>query len=254
MLNSSMAFRVIARLDVKPPHLVKGVHMEGLRKVGEPGEFARAYYLQGADEINYQDIVASLYQRNGIGDLVTTTAQRVFVPITVGGGLRTVTDAAQMVRNGADKVCINTAVINSPRLVTDVGNLLGSQALVVGIEAKRLNGTWIAMTDCGREHTGMNAIEWANQVEALGAGEILLTSIDQEGTLTGFDLDLIAAVRNVTRLPIIAHGGAGHPSDAVKAFNAGASAIAIASVLHYGKHTISDFKTALRDAGIEVRM
>jgi cyclase len=254
MLNFTMVFRVIARLDVKPPHLVKGVHMEGLRKVGEPGEFARAYYLQGADEINYQDIVASLYGRNGIGDLVSTTAKSVFVPITVGGGLRTVSDAAQMVRNGADKVCINTAVINSPNLATDVGNLLGSQALVVGIEAKKLNGTWIAMTDCGREHTGKNVFEWAEKVEELGAGEILLTSIDQEGTFAGFDLNLIASVRNVTRLPIIAHGGAGHPSDALKALDAGANAIAIASVLHYGRYTIMDFKETLHSAGIEVRI
>lgn len=253
MLNFSMVFRVIARLDVKPPHLVKGVHMEGLRKVGEPGDFARAYYLQGADEINYQDIVASLYQRNGIGNLVTTTAQSIFVPITVGGGLRTISDAAQMIRNGADKVCINTAVITSPGLVTSVGNLLGSQAMVVGIEAKKWNGTWVAMTDCGREHTGKNVMEWARTVEELGAGEILLTSIDQEGTQTGFDLDLIASVRNVTRLPIIAHGGAGHPSDAIKAFDSGANAICIASVLHYGRHSIFDFKETLLSAGIEVR-
>jgi cyclase len=228
--------------------------MEGLRKIGVPEEFARTYYHEGADEIIYQDIVASLYARNGISDLVTVTAKSVFVPITVGGGLRSVADAAQMVRNGADKVCINTAVIHEPELITAIGRLLGSQALVVGIEAKKLNGTWTAMTDCGREHTRKNVVEWARQVEELGAGEILLTSIDREGTLTGFDLDLLSAVRNVTRLPIVAHGGAGHPSDAVKAFDAGASAIAIASALHHGHYTISKFKEALHNAGIEVRI
>ena len=249
-----MAFRVIARLDVKPPRLVKGVHMEGLRKIGDPSEFARSYYGQGADEINYQDIVASLYGRNGIGELVTSTAENIFVPITVGGGIRSIHDAAQMIRNGADKICLNTTAIKTPSLITGIAGLLGSQAVVVGIEAKRLNGTWTAMTDCGREHTGRDVVKWAEEVQNYGAGEILLTSIDQEGTQTGFDTDLIAAVRSVTSLPLIAHGGAGHPLDAIKAFNAGASAVAIASVLHYGKFQVADFKQALHVAGVEVRM
>ena len=228
--------------------------MEGLRKVGDPGEFARAYFDQGADEINYQDIVATLYARNSIGALVTTTAESVFVPITVGGGIRTAKDAAQMVRKGADKICLNTAAVRMPGLIAQIAGLLGSQAVVIGIEAKRLQGTWTAMTDCGREHTGKNVLEWAEQIRDLGAGEILLTSIDQEGTQMGFDTDLITAVRSVTSLPIIAHGGAGHPHDAVKAFNAGASAIAIASVLHYNKYQVVDFKHALHGAGVEVRL
>ena len=248
-----MAFRVLSRLDVKPPFLVKGVHMEGLRKVGDPGEFARRYYEQGSDEIIYQDIVASLYERNSIGSLVTATAERVFVPITVGGGIRTVEGAAQMVRNGADKICLNTAAIRTPALIGKIIRLLGSQAVVIGVEAKRLNGSWTAMTDCGREHTGKNVLEWAEELEDLRAGEILLTSIDQEGTLTGFDTELIRAVRSVTSLPLIAHGGAGHPLDAIRAFEAGASAVAIASVLHYDKFKVSDFKEALDSEGIEVR-
>ena len=253
MLDSSMAFRVIARLDIKPPMLVKGVHMEGLRKMGDPSEFARSYYGQGADEINYQDIVASLYGRNGIGSLVTSTAKSVFVPMSVGGGIRTIHDAARMIRNGADKICINTAAIKTPALITEIAALLGSQAMVVGIESKRLGGTWTAMTDCGREHTGLNVLEWAEQLQDLGAGEILLTSIDQEGTLTGFDTKLIRAVRSVTALPLIAHGGAGQPTDAIRAFEAGASAVAVASVLHYDKFQVADFKEALDEAGIEVR-
>jgi cyclase len=248
-----MAFRVVARLDIKPPALVKGVHMEGLRKLGDPSDFARLYYEQGADEVIYQDIVASLYGRNGIGALVTATAESVFVPITVGGGIRTISDAAQMIRNGADKVCLNTAAIKSSPLITEISQLLGSQAVVIGIEAKRLKGGWTAMTDCGREHTGRDVLDWVMEAQAHGAGEILLTSIDREGTLTGFDIELITAVRGITQLPLIAHGGAGSPADAVKAFDAGASAVAIASAFHYNRFTVSDFKRALLDANIEVR-
>lgn len=249
-----MAFRVIARLDIKPPALVKGIHMEGLRKLGDPSEFARDYYLQGADEVNYQDIVASLYGRNGIGSLVTATAESVFVPITVGGGIRTISDAARMIRNGADKVSLNTAAIRTPTLITEIAQLLGSQAVVIGVEAKRHRGRWTAMTDCGREHTGRDVLEWVKQAEDCGAGEVLLTSIDQEGTLGGFDIELIKAVRAITQLPLIAHGGAGDPDDAVKAYDAGASAIAIASVLHYDRYAVSDFKRALADANVEVRI
>jgi cyclase len=248
-----VVFRVIARLDVKPPMLVKGIHLEGLRRLGDPGEFARIYYEQGADELNYQDIVASLYGRSSIGELVTKTAANVFVPISVGGGIRTKHDASEMIRNGADKICLNTAAINTPSLISDIAGLLGSQAVTIGIEAKFLKGNWIAMTDCGREHTGKDVLDWVEEVQNLGAGEILLTSIDQEGTQEGFDIKLIEAVRSRTLLPVIAHGGAGHPTDAVKAHRAGASAIALASVLHYERFRISDFKDALSFAGIEVR-
>jgi cyclase len=249
-----MAFRVIARLDVKPPSLVKGVHMEGLRKLGEPKDFARRYYEQGADEVMYQDVVASLYGRSGIESLVTATAVSVFVPMTVGGGIGTISEAAQMVRSGADKICINTAAIRSPKLITQIASLLGKQAVVIGIEAKRWNGSWMAMTDCGREHTGRHVLDWVAEAESLGAGEILLTSIDQEGTMSGFDIDLISAVREVTSLPMIAHGGAGEPSDAVKAAHAGASAVGVASALHYERFTVAEAKVALRDAGFEVRL
>ena len=248
-----MAFRVIARLDVKPPNLVKGIHMEGFRKIGDPGNFARVYYEQCADEINYHDIVASLYGRNNIGALVSSTAESVFVPITVGGGIRSVEDAADLVRLGADKISINTAAIRDPSLISRVAKMLGSQAVVIGVEAKRKDAQYLAMTDCGREKTGRKVLNWVVEAQALGAGEILLTSIDREGTKSGFDLELIRQVRAVCSIPIIAHGGAGQPIDAVRAHDAGADGIAVASILHSGQYQVEDFKIALATAGIEVR-
>lgn len=249
-----MAFRVISRLDVKPPHLVKGVHLEGLRRVGDPEKFARRYYEQGSDEVSYQDIVASLYGRSSIADLVSLTAQRSFVPLTVGGGIRTAEDAGLLVRSGADKICINTAAVADPSLIRRVADVLGSQAVVVAVEAKRHMGQWIAMTDCGREHTGRRVIEWSREAEQAGAGEILLTSIDQEGTMGGFDLALIEAVRQVVSIPIVAHGGLGSADDAVLAHDSGADAVAVAAALHLDRVTIQQIKDRLRESGVEVRL
>ena len=248
-----MAFRVIARLDVKPPHLVKGIHLEGLRRIGNPREFAVRYYAQGADEISYQDIVASLYGRNSIVDLVSSTCQQTFVPLTVGGGIRTADDAGRLLRNGADKICVNTAAIAEPSLIGAIANEYGSQAVVVGIEAKRHDAGWLAMTDCGREHTNKNVIQWAVEVERSGAGEILLTSIDHEGTMRGFDLDLINAVRQHVNIPLVAHGGLKDPLDAVRAFNVGADAVAVAAALHSESTTIGEIKECLRLSGVEIR-
>jgi len=227
--------------------------MEGFRKIGDPGDFARLYYDQGADEINYHDIVASLYQRNSIGELVSATAERVFVPITVGGGVRSIADATDLVRLGADKICVNTAAIRDPSLVSDISKMLGSQAVVIGVEAKSKDGNYLVMTDCGRENTGRHVLDWVLEVEALGAGEILLTSIDKEGTKSGFDLELISQVREACSIPIIAHGGAGQPTDALRAHDAGADGVAIATVLHSGQYRVKDFKNTLSSAGIEVR-
>lgn len=249
-----MAFRIIARLDVKPPTLVKGIHMEGFRRIGDPSDFATLYYEQGADEINYHDIVASLYERNSISELVSETAESVFVPITVGGGVRSVANATGLVRLGADKICINTAALRDPSLVSDIAKMLGSQAVVIGVEAKSKNGNYQVMTDCGRENTGRNVLDWVLEAQALGAGEILLTSIDREGTKSGFDLELIGQVRKACSIPIIAHGGAGQPIDAVRAHDAGADGVAVASVLHSGQFRVEDFKSALSSAGIEVRL
>ncbi|HAU1940509.1 TPA: imidazole glycerol phosphate synthase subunit HisF, partial [Legionella pneumophila] len=187
--------RLIARLDIKGPNLIKGVHLEGLRVVGNPNEYAMAYYAQGADELIYMDTVASLYGRNNLSEIVKTTAENVFIPITVGGGIRSVDDAKQLLRCGADKVAINTAATKNPTLISDIARRFGSQCVVLSIEAKRtVDGRWEVMTDNGREHTGMDVVDWARNGEEFGAGEILLTSIDQEGTRKGFDLELVKQV------------------------------------------------------------
>jgi cyclase len=251
---SHLARRLIARLDVKAPNLVKGIHLEGLRVLGDPEEHAVRYYEQGADEIVYMDIVASLYGRNNLADLVERTASRVFVPLTVGGGVRTLDDVSRLLRAGADKVAINTAAVARPALLTEAARAFGAQCIVLSIEAKRRSagGGWEAYTDNGREKTGLDVAEWARRGVELGAGEVLLTSVDQEGTRKGFDLDLLRAVADVP-VPLIACGGAGEPAHLGQAFHAGADAVAIANLLHYKTHTVGELKAALRTAGIEVR-
>lgn len=246
--------RLIARLDVKGPNLIKGIHLEGLRVIGDPQEYARRYYEQGADELVYIDIVASLYGRNSLGDIVSRAARDVFVPLTVGGGLRTVDDVRSMLRAGADKVAINTAAIRRPELITEVAQTFGAQCMVLGIEAKRSGpGKWEAFTDNGREYTGIDVVEWCIQAASLGAGEILLTSVDQEGTRKGFDTALITAVTNAVSIPVIASGGMGNTGHMVDAFSAGADAIAMADVLHYSRLTLPDVRAAAVVAGLAVR-
>lgn len=248
--------RIIGRLDIKAPNLVKGVHLEGLRKLGDPKAFAKKYYEQGIDEIIYMDIVASLYERNSLSELVSETAKDVFVPITVGGGLRSIDDVAQALRSGADKVAINTAAIKSPELITEIAQQFGSQCVVLSIEAKISEDkkSWEALYDNGREHSGYDVIEWAQRGESLGAGEILLTSIDQEGTAKGLDVNLVKAVSSVVDIPVICSGGMGnseHFIDAVK--EGGCDAIASAHVLHYNKLTVSDIRQSALAQDIPVR-
>ncbi|HAU2056498.1 TPA: glycosyl amidation-associated protein WbuZ, partial [Legionella pneumophila] len=227
--------RLIARLDIKGPNLIKGVHLEGLRVVGNPNEYAMAYYAQGADELIYMDTVASLYGRNNLSEIVKTTAENVFIPITVGGGIRSVDDAKQLLRCGADKVAINTAATKNPTLISDIARRFGSQCVVLSIEAKRtVNGRWEVMTDNGREHTGMDVVDWARNGEEFGAGEILLTSIDQEGTRKGFDLELVKQVSSMVSIPVIASGGMGKLEDLTEVVcESKADAVAMADVLHY---------------------
>ena len=249
-----MTFRVISRLDIKPPNLVKGIHLEGLRKIGNPSIFANRYYEAGVDEISYQDIVASLYNQNSIKNLVSTTAESVFVPISVGGGIRSIADATQLIRSGADKVSVNTAAVKRPEFLQELATVFGSQAVTLGIEAKKVSaGDYLVMTDCGREHSGKSVKDWIQEACSFGVGEILLTSIDREGTQRGFDLDLLSMVRALTDLPIIAHGGCGKLSDISDVANEGGDGYAIASVLHYEKLAIGDIKTHLTRAGVEVR-
>jgi cyclase len=247
--------RLIARLDVKNNYLVKGVQLEGLRKMGNPHEFAQRYYEQGADEILYMDIVASLYNRNNLADIVRLTTNDVFVPITVGGGLRGVDDVRSILKMGADKVALNTAAIKNEHIITQVASAFGSQCMVLSIEAKRCRNDegWEAYYDNGREHSGRDVIDWARHGESLGAGEILLTSVDAEGREKGMDIALIKSVSEAVNIPVIASGGCGMPSHIVEAAEAGASAVAIASIIHYGKTDITKLKYEIIQDDIEVR-
>lgn len=247
--------RLIARLDVKGANLVKGIQLEGLRKIGDPNEFAKKYYEAGIDEILYIDIVASLYNRNNLSNIVLNCTQDVFVPLTVGGGIRSLDDVNQLLRCGADKIAINTAAIKRPELIHEVADKFGSQCMVLSIQAKRIaEGKWEAYYDNGREKTGIDVLHWARQGYELGAGEILLTSVDLEGTRKGFDLELVKAVSDIVPIPVIASGGMGKEEDFIQVVNEGhADAVAAASVLHYGNFTISDIKEKAYLSGINIR-
>jgi cyclase len=248
--------RIIARLDIKAPNLIKGVHLEGLRVIGDPAEYALKYYQQGADELIYTDIVASLYERNSLIDLIKTSTQNIFIPITIGGGLRTVSDVEAALRAGADKVAINTAAVKRPEFVQEVANKFGSQCMVLGVEAMSTSkGKWEVYYDNGREKTGIDVKEWCIDSVARGAGEILLTSIDQEGTCKGFDLDLIKTISTCVNVPVIASGGAGSLDDIENVLVSGcADAVAIAHLLHYNKTTVTEIKTKLSNSNISVRV
>ena len=250
-----MKIRFIPRLDIKGPNLIKGINLEGLRVIGDPREFARRYYEQGADELLYVDVVASLYGRNSLHDIVKLTAADVFVPLTVTGGIRSTDDVREMLRAGADKVGINTAATKRPELIREVARKFGSQCMVLSIEARRVApGRWEAYADHGREPTGLDVVEWAQRGVALGAGEILLTSIDREGTREGFDCELVAAVSSCVSVPVIASGGMGKFSDVDDVLRHGlADAVSMADVLHYGRLTLPDIKRAAALAGHEVR-
>ena len=219
-----MKIRLIPRLDIKGPNLIKGIHLEGLRVIGDPQAFARRYYEQGADELLYVDVVASLYGRNSLHDIVKRAASDVFVPLTVTGGLRSIEDVRDVLRSGADKVGINTAATKRPELIREVARKFGSQCMVLSIEAKRVGDGehWEAYADNGRERTGLDVVDWARRGVELGAGEILLTSVDREGTREGFDSALIAAVATAVSVPVIASGGMGRPEDVGDAVNRGA--------------------------------
>lgn len=232
---SDVSVRIIPRLDIKGPNLVKGIHLEGLRVLGKPHYFARHYYENGADELLYMDIVASLYGRNSLMDIVEKTAQEVFIPLTVGGGLRTLDDIKNILRAGADKVAINTAAINRPEFIREASRKFGSSTIVVSIEAiKQPNGTHLAFTDNGRQDTGVDVLEWAVRAAELGAGEIMITSVDQEGTGKGYDVALTRKISEAVSIPVIACGGAGKVSDVQDVLTEGkADAACVASMLHY---------------------
>ena len=246
--------RLIARLDIKSPNLVKGIQLEGLRKLGNPNDFALKYYLQGVDELFYADIVASLYERNSLLDIIEKTTNDVFVPITVGGGIRSIKDVEAALRAGADKVSINTAAIKNPLIIKEVSQKFGSQCMVLSIQAKRHSGYWEAYYDNGREHSYLDVVEWAKKGEELGAGEIMLTSVDREGTGKGFDIELVKAVTDIVTIPVIASGGMGTLEDVDRVANEGAAdAVAIAQAFHYKKFTVDDVRQHCITKQIPVR-
>lgn len=247
--------RIIARLDIKGPNLIKGIHLEGLRVIGSPGEHALRYYLQGIDELIYMDCVASLYGRNHLGSIVSSAAKDIFVPMTVGGGIRSVDDATQILRAGADKVAINTAAVSNPQLVTEIARRFGSQCMVLSVEAKQVgHERWEVYTDNGRERTGLDVVEWVKRGVALGAGEVLLTSVDREGTRKGFDISLVRAVAAEVSVPVIASGGMGKPEDLVAVVReGGADAVAMADILHYKRSEVGAIRAVAMAEGLGVR-
>ena len=227
--------RIIPRLDIKGPNLVKGIHLEGLRVLGLPEAFCEHYYESGADEIFYADCVASLYERNSLNEIITETAKKTFIPLTVSGGLRTVDDIRAVLKAGADKVSINTAAVKNPDFIKKAAHLFGSSTIVVTIEAiKQPDGKYLAFIDNGREETGLDVYEWCQKVEELGAGEIVITSVDREGTAEGFDIDLIKNITDRVGVPVIAHGGASTVENVVEMVKqTNVSGVSIASAFHY---------------------
>ena len=248
--------RIIARLDIKGQNVIKGIQFECLRVMGQPGEMAKCYYEQGADEIIYLDTVANLYQRNNLIHIVNRSSENIFVPLTVGGGVRSVNDIRELLQAGADKVAINTAATKNMYLIREAANMFGSQCIVVSIEAKRVgSGKWEAYVDNGRQRTGLDVVEWAKKVEGFGAGEILLTSVDMDGTERGFDLELVKAVSNAVSISLVVSGGAGSPSDISKCISSGKiDGIACGSILHYNKYHISGIKRELLNDNVSVRI
>lgn len=252
----SLAVRVIPCLDVKDGRVVKGVKFENLRDLGDPVERAGVYGRAGADEITFLDVTATVDDRSTMFDIVERTAETLFIPLTVGGGVRTVDDVSKLLGHGADKVSVSSAAVANPSLVDDIATRFGNQVLVLSLDIASSTETpsgWEVTTHGGRQRTNLDAIEWAREVADRGAGELLVNSIDADGTAEGFDLPLIAAVRDAVHIPLIASGGAGRASDFAPAVRAGADAVLAASIFHSDAVTISEVKSSLRNEGITVR-
>lgn len=247
--------RVLARLDIKGQNVIKGINLEGLRVVGKPEELAKKYYNMGVDGLIFMDSVASLYGRNHLNDLVSYTAKSIFVPMTVGGGIRSIDNVESLLRAGADKIAINTQLIKTPTLINEIAKRFGVQCMVLGVEAKRRGfGQWEAFYDNGREPSGIDVIDWVKQAEDLGVGEILLTSVDNEGTRKGFDIELVKRVNEIVSIPVIASGGFGKVEHIVELFEqTQPSAVAIADALHYSRIVPFELKQTLLSYGIAVR-
>ena len=249
-----LAKRIVVALDIRGGKVVKGIRFENVRDVGDPVEFARRYEEEGADEIVFLDITASYEGRRTLVELAERVAAEVYVPFTVGGGIRSVEEIREIVRSGADKVFVNTAAVNRPELVREAAEVVGSANLVVAIDAKWNGRFWEVYTHGGRRPRGLDAVEWAREVEKLGAGEILLTSMDTDGTQAGFDIPLTKAVVDAVDIPVVASGGAGCPEHFYEVFEIGASAALAASIFHYRKYTVRGLKEYLAGRGVDVRL
>jgi cyclase len=252
----TLAKRIIPCLDVTAGRVVKGINFVELRDAGDPVEIARRYDEQGADEITFLDITASSDERDLILHIIEAVASQVFIPLTVGGGVRVVEDVRRLLNAGADKVSINTSAVTNPQLVQDAADKYGSQCIVVAIDAKRSgDNQWQVYTHGGRKATGLDAVEWARKMQFLGAGEILLTSMDRDGTRSGFDLGLTRAVSDAVNIPVIASGGVGGLQDLADGVKVGhADAVLAASIFHYGQHTVQEAKRFMADEGIPMRL
>ena len=247
--------RIITRLDIKNPNLIKSVQLEGVKVIGDPIKFAEKYYIDGADEIIYMDAVASLYNRNSVFEIINKTAENIFIPMTVGGGLKNIEDVGKALKNGADKVAINTAIVKDPSLIKDVFNKFGAQCMVIQIDAKKKGKSWEVLIDGGREKTGIDIVDWVKEVNELGAGEILITSVDREGSRKGMDIELINCVSSKSSVPVIASGGIGDESHVLKVVKeTNVDAIAIADMFHYSRSSIKKLKNYLKKNKIKVRI
>jgi cyclase len=249
----SIVTRIIPCLDVAAGRVVKGVNFLNLRDAGDPVELARTYYEQGADEITFLDVTATVDNRETMFDMVRQTAEQVFIPLTVGGGVRSTEDVAKLLAHGADKIGVNSAAIARPELIGEIADRFGAQVLVLSLDVKRSGGRFVVTTHGGRTETDLDALEWAAEAIERGAGELLVNSIDADGTKQGFDLELVAAMRQLSRVPVIASGGAGALADFAPAVAAGADALLAASVFHNGELTVGQVKGALNEAGIPTR-
>lgn len=247
--------RLIARIDIKGSNVIKGIHLEGNRVVGIPEELSQKYYENGIDEIIYMDAVASLYGRNSLQSIVSKVARNIFIPLTVGGGIRKSEDVQALLSAGADKVAINTAAVKTPGLIKELAHRYGSQCIVLSIEAKQFtSGSWEPLIDHGREHSGFDAVDWAKQGVELGAGEILLTSIDKDGTRKGFDIKLCERITKSVSVPVIISGGMGKKEDLVQVIKEGcADAVAMADILHFDRESLVNIREHAKACGIKVR-
>ncbi|MDB4829561.1 imidazole glycerol phosphate synthase cyclase subunit [Paracoccaceae bacterium] len=246
--------RIIPRLDIKGENLIKSVQLEGLRVVGKPEDFAKKYYESGADELIFMDTVASLYGRNQLFSLIKKSSKNIFIPITVGGGIRSVDNVKEILRSGADKVAVNTAAVLDPNLLRDISKSFGSQCLVLSVEAKRYQtNSWKVLIENGRERTDKDVFEWIRTAVQLGVGEILLTSVDKEGTRKGFDIELVRKVAEYVDVPVIASGGMGTSLHVAEAIDAGATAVAIADAFHYNRVELSELKQSSYLSSFNIR-